>query len=291
MFNESEQALLDLVTKLLTIPKAPVDEKIEKALAESDEFRKLHEQIMAIRELSFSLGKGNLESNVTERGFILSNMKALQANLRHLTWQTKKISEGDYNQKVDFLGDFSDAFNLMTDTLRSATGRLMDIARLDNLTKVPNRLSLEEFFEKSFIMAKKDEGNLFVFTYDIDFFKKINDTYGHSAGDQVLIQFAAILSKQFRSNDIFARYGGEEFIAVLPGIQLENAMQIGERCRQSIESADFVYDGEHSIKVTVSIGLSNIRPEDQVYEDIMKRSDAALYDAKKGGRNRLCLML
>jgi len=286
-----EQALFELIMKMLTLPKAPNDELTEQAFSDDPEFRKLYDQILAIRELSYTLSKGNLENQINEKGFVLSNMKALQANLRHLTWQTKKIAEGDYSQQVDYLGDFSDAFNLMTSTLKVATNQLKDIARLDNLTKIPNRLSLDEFLTHAFSIAKNERKNLFVFMYDIDYFKKVNDTYGHAAGDQVLIHFSEIVSKQFRSTDIFARYGGEEFVAVLPDIQLENAMQIGERSLRSIENTDFVIDDNISIKITVSIGLSNIRPEDMSYEDILKRSDAALYDAKHGGRDRLCVLL
>jgi len=290
MSKPSERELVDLILKLLIIPKPPDEELIEQTFSDHPEFRRLYEQIMAIRELSFALGEGNIENQTTERGFVLSNMKALQANLRHLTWQTKKIAEGDYSQKVDFLGDFSDSFNMMTDTLKSATGKLMDMARLDNLTKIPNRLSLEEFFKGAFEDAKKNNDTLFVFVYDLDLFKNINDTYGHVAGDHVLIQFAQIMSNQFRPNDIFARYGGEEFVSVLPGIQLESALIIGERALRSIEKADFDI-GEQTVKVTVSIGLSNIRPDDTTYEDIVGRSDAALYEAKNSGRNCLRVML
>ena len=277
--------------KLLTMPKVPDDKPADQVLLDSPEFKALYDQIIAIRELSHTLGKGHLESQITERGYILSNMKALQANLRHLTWQTKKISEGDYSQKVDFLGDFSDAFNMMTATLRAATSQLKDIARLDTLTKVPNRLSLEEFLENSFNIAKRDGKSLFIFSYDIDLFKKVNDTYGHSSGDLVLIQFSEIISKLFRATDIFARYGGEEFVAVLPDISLETAMQIAERARSSVEKADFFVGEDQVIKMTVSIGISNIHLNDESHNDILKRSDEALYEAKESGRNCLRVKL
>jgi len=291
MSTDSERALIDFVLKLLTIPKAPANEAIEQVLAQYPEFQKLYDQVSAIREVSYSLCKGNLENHITERGFILSNLKALQANLRHLTWQSQKIADGDYSQTVDFLGEFSDAFNSMTAKLKVATTQLKDIARLDNLTKIPNRLSFEEYVEDAFMVAKNENKTMFVFIFDIDYFKKVNDTYGHAAGDQVLIQFAQIVSTHFRSTDIFARIGGEEFVAVIPDIQLETAVRIGERGRQSIESADFIIGDGFSLRATVSIGISCINNEDQTYLDIIKRADTALYDAKNGGRNAVKVLL
>lgn len=285
MLDQKEHALVEFIMKLLTLPKAPDDKTVEEIISDDPDLQKLYDHILAIRELSLTLGKGNLECNVTERGFLLSNMKALQANLRHLTWQAKRISEGDYSQKVDFLGDFSEAFNFMTSTLQNATSQLIDIAHLDALTKIPNRLSLNEFLENAFPTARNERTSLFVFMFDIDFFKHVNDTYGHSAGDKVLIHFTKIMNKQFRSADIFARYGGEEFVAALPDISLENALQIGERALHSIQSDACVINDELTLKITVSIGISNIRPDDNSYEDILNRSDDALYEAKNSGRN------
>jgi len=285
MLNGSE--LLTLVYILLSGSKLPDDEAIRTAISDYPEFERLYGHVIALRDLSFALGKGDLTKNVAERGYIISNLKALQATLRHLTWQTKRIAEGDYSQKVDFLGDFSDSFNRMVDNLSQTTNQLKDLAHFDSLTGIPNRLSLNEFFKKEFAIATLNGADLCAFIFDIDFFKQVNDTYGHAAGDQILIQFARILTNQFRSTDLFGRYGGEEFMAVLPNTKMENALMIGERALNSISSADFEVKNNSAIHMTVSIGVTEIRNDDQTHESMVKRCDDALYIAKNSGRNCL----
>ena len=282
---QQEPLLLQLILNLLTRSKPPDNELIHKAISENPEFEQLYNNIIAIREMSYSIVRGDLSKNVSEKGFVISNLKALQSTLKHLTWQTRQITDGDFTQKVDFLGDFSDAFNNMVDKLANITTQLEDLARLDDLTKIPNRLSLNQFFKHEFSIAKYKNKELCVCIFDIDFFKRINDTYGHVAGDQILIQFADILSKLFRHTDIFGRYGGEEFMAILPDIQLEHVVKIAQRAIHCIETADFIIDEDRKTKITVSVGISMLRPDDQTYEDMIKRSDNALYIAKNSGKN------
>ncbi|MDR1893230.1 MAG: cell wall metabolism sensor histidine kinase WalK, partial [Spirochaetales bacterium] len=93
--------------------------------------------IKDLRELSFALSRGNLQKFVASRGFILSNLKALQSNLRHLTWQAQRVADGDFSQKVDYLGEFSASFNEMTEKLKEAKAQLTAIASVDTLTQVP----------------------------------------------------------------------------------------------------------------------------------------------------------
>ena len=282
--------LLQLIFNLLASPKLPDEERVKEAISECPDFEKLYGHIVAVRDLSYTLGKGDLSKHVPERGFIISNLKALQSTLRHLTWQTKRIAEGDYTQKVDFLGAFSESFNQMVDKLSDTTNQLVDLAYVDNLTKIPNRYSLFKFFEREFTIAQRSKKDLCVFLFDIDHFKLINDTYGHAAGDQVLIKFANILTKQFRSTDILARYGGEEFIAVLPDIKPVHALMIGHRALDHVSSAKFVVSNAKTIHVTTSVGLTDIRETDMSPGDMLKRCDEALYNAKNSGKNRLCLL-
>lgn len=283
----------DFIRLLLTLicsSRSPKKLKIDPQLADDPEFQTLHSYILALRDLSFALSRGDLKCFVGGKGFILGNLKALQSNLRHLTWQTKRIAKGDFSQKVDFLGEFSEAFNDMIDNLKDANTQLQQLASLDCLTQLYNRNTLNEFLDEAFVKAREQGADLSILMIDIDHFKKVNDNYGHYAGDQVLIKVSEILKKQFRATDMLARYGGEEFMAVQPKICVGHAVEIGNRILKAIRETMIQIEGERQLSVTVSIGVSCIAPADRKFEDIVKRSDTALYAAKNGGRNRLCLL-
>jgi diguanylate cyclase (GGDEF)-like protein len=282
--------LVKLISTLIISPVLPEDLHIDPALRENADFKKLYDCIMDIRTLSSSLSHGELQHFVYGKGFILANLEALQSNLRHLTWQTKKVAEGDFSQRVDFLGDFSDAFNEMTVKLRDSSIQLTWMANVDTLTKVPNRRALTKFLNESFADAITNRKPYSIIIFDIDFFKSVNDNYGHDAGDAVLIKVSELLNKQFRSNDIFSRYGGEEFMAVLPGTAGSAAEKIAERARRAVEEAAIIFNGIQEITVTVSAGISERLDNDTMYEDIIKRSDQALYEAKNTGRNKVCIV-
>ncbi len=288
--NKAYSEVIALFRTLLTVADLPEDLVVDKALLEDPEFKKLYAYILDLRELSEALCKGDLKKFVFSKGYILSSLKALQSNLRHLTWQTQKIAEGDFSHRVDFLGDFSDSFNEMTRKLRDSSIQLHRLASVDVLTRVPNRLALEQFLTDSFCKARLENTPLCVLMIDIDFFKAVNDTYGHIVGDKVLVKISKILHQQFRMSDIFARYGGEEFVAGLPGTNLDAAIRIAQRARAAVEASPLELDDFPPLDVTVSIGVSEIKEEDIEYTDIIRRSDEALYQAKREGRNRVCMV-
>jgi len=116
----------------------------------------------------------------------------------------------------------------------------------------------------------------------------VNDTFGHLAGDQVLIAVAQVIADNMRPTDMPVRYGGEEFSIFLPEATIENARIVGERLRKGVESTPIQLDSGEVIKVTVSVGISERRQNDSV-QDLINRSDKALYHAKQNGRNRVCL--
>jgi diguanylate cyclase (GGDEF)-like protein len=125
---------------------------------------------------------------------------------------------------------------------------------------------------------------------DIDKFKNINDTYGHSIGDIVLVELSNILQKSLRKSDLICRYGGEEFVALLPDTNTENAMLVAEEIRKTIEEHKMVQDAQ-TIKCTVSLGVSEINiSKDKTIEQVLNRADKALYKAKDAGRNRVVLL-
>ncbi len=130
---------------------------------------------------------------------------------------------------------------------------------------------------------------LSLIVFDIDFFKKINDNYGHAAGDYVLRELSGIVMKKLiRSQDYLARYGGEEFVVILAGSPVKSALEIAERVRTTVETHKFVFEGK-SIPVTVSLGVAVREPVETEWDQLFKRADQALYTSKTNGRNRVSL--
>jgi diguanylate cyclase (GGDEF)-like protein len=120
--------------------------------------------------------------------------------------------------------------------------------------------------------------------FDVDFFKRFNDTYGHDAGDFILKALSALVRENIRSVDMLIRYGGEEFIILSPESTLDEAFVLAERLREEVEKREFVYENS-SFKITISLGVSSYR-EDMRPEEFIKSADRALYSAKRKGRNR-----
>ena len=167
--------------------------------------------------------------------------------------------------------------------------RLMNLmqkqAVTDQLTGLPDR---REFLGVVENVLKSDE-KLSVFMLDIDFFKKVNDTHGHDAGDEVLRALAKVGADACRKMDVFARWGGEEFAAALPGMEAEQARAVADKLRAQFETQDFVHvwrNGE-PIPFTVSIGVTARISGERDVEAMLKRADQALYKAKETGRNRV----
>ncbi len=165
-----------------------------------------------------------------------------------------------------------------------------EYAKVDPMTGLHNRRWLEEMYTREINRSNVGDFKLTAFMLDIDHFKNVNDTYGHLAGDQVLISVAQALVKCLRPSDMPVRYGGEEFSVFLPGTTSENARIIAERIRSSIENMSIVLHSGKVIQVTVSIGFAE-RVQDDTVTSIIERADQALYHAKENGRNRACLNL
>lgn len=168
-----------------------------------------------------------------------------------------------------------------------AIEQLQTKSEKDPLTGIFNKGALQIKGAESFKRAKLLKVPLSIAVFDIDHFKKINDTHGHSAGDFVLKELAAVIgNKLIRLDDFFARYGGEEFVVILFGSNIVQAAEIGERLRATIESHTFVFQGT-KIPVTISVGVAAKEPEMSLWEELFAKADTALYTSKKGGRNRV----
>lgn len=158
----------------------------------------------------------------------------------------------------------------------------------DPLTKIGNRAAFDKAIARELELAKRHQSFFSLLMIDVDNFKKINDEYGHLAGDHILITLCQLLTQLNRNTDPIFRYGGEEFIIILSHTALSGAKLVAERLRQQVEYADFLFQG-YKIPVTISIGISPFQSED-FPEKILQRADKALYEAKKSGRNRFfCL--
>jgi two-component system cell cycle response regulator len=175
-----------------------------------------------------------------------------------------------------------------TDHLRDNVQHSIEAAITDGLTGLHNRRYMETHLATLAEQAAGRGKPLALMMLDIDFFKAINDGYGHDAGDDVLREFAMRVRKSIRGIDLACRYGGEEFVIVMPETDLHVAGMVAERLRRSIANEPFtVNKGEKRIEVTLSIGLSTLENKSEPLSDVLKRADTALYRAKNEGRNRV----
>jgi diguanylate cyclase (GGDEF)-like protein/PAS domain S-box-containing protein len=159
-------------------------------------------------------------------------------------------------------------------------------AQTDYLTGTLNRTTFDKELERLLIEYTRFSKDVCVMMLDVDYFKKVNDTFGHFMGDYVLKKLAHLIKAQVRKSDFVFRYGGEEFAIILPDITLEHARIIAEKIRYLIESQNFKVE-DRTIEVTLSIGLSLFEKEDQSISKVVIRADEALYRAKNNGRNRV----
>ena len=159
----------------------------------------------------------------------------------------------------------------------------------DDLTGAFNKKYLMQQLNKEFRFAVRHRAPLSLIMFDIDHFKKFNDTYGHVAGDQILKQLSERVSEGLRSEDLFARYGGEEFAILARGINGRGGALLGERLCLTIASHGFPVASQ-ALKVTISVGVAELRHDDMTHPvALIEAADAALYRAKHGGRNRVVL--
>ena len=172
--------------------------------------------------------------------------------------------------------------------LEVANAELANLSRTDRLTQLNNRGHWEESLVAEFQRFKRYGTKSTLVMFDIDFFKKVNDTYGHQAGDEVLKVMADTLRKNIRTTDIAGRYGGEEFGVILAATDVEGGVFFADRLRKNVEKLVVTYEGQE-IRFTISLGIAPADEEMEEYKQWLESSDQALYASKHGGRNRLTI--
>jgi diguanylate cyclase (GGDEF)-like protein len=397
--SDLEQVLDMLLNDDLETPIISGDPAFQGVATRLDHLRLARQEL---RTYTLALAQGKLDTDIPpRRNYLVSGVKQLHAQLNHLTWQAQCIAAGDYNQHVDFMGDFSRAFNTMVDQLRkreaglraqqdtmmrlfdtiepiiitdesperrivyanhmakdrfevergmslreakgyvmerllslpiggtrqdvydNATGRwyaltcsplpwdehgssplyhCLDItahkqresdleraANTDELTGLPNRRAYEVTLEREWNRCMRSYEPLSMIIFDIDHFKRHNDTYGHLHGDKCLATMARALTQTVaRSGDVIARYGGEEFVALLPYTDKAGALSVAESVRAAVEDLGIphVDDPTLTTRITISAGVSTLIPTRKTLSTrLVRAADSALYQAKHSGRN------
>lgn len=291
--DELLNAIVLHIDKLMNGPAVPA---LPDSLASVAGMEALHLSIVAIRAIAHDFSTGDLSREILTRGFLGGCFKTLQANLRHLTWQVQQVEKGDFSQRVEFLGDFSAAFNNMAYQLHSMVSELQEkeekllklaesqrqevelrksamlalrqseakfkyLAEHDPLTECLNRRSFFSLAGPALQNAILNGESCCIGLMDIDAFKVLNDTYGHLNGDTALQHVVKVSSARLRKGDIMGRYGGEEFIFFFSGADLDQGSAAAERIREAIKTVPMQFDSGESVEITVSIGVSVVFPE------------------------------
>ena len=226
----------------------------------------------------------NMAANVDEH---TSRVQEINTDLQ------AQSAEGGGECVVSSITKIIEANTQMQSKLQEAEGRLQEqaqeiethftAARTDQLTGVANRRAFDDELSKCYKQWTKNGTPFSALLIDVDFFKKFNDTYGHQAGDEVLVGVAGALTEAMRDKDLVARYGGEEFAVIFPQTKIEDAMPAAERARIAIEESVFPFEGT-DLRVTASVGLAQVRGNETA-EATVKNADAGLYASKEAGRN------
>jgi diguanylate cyclase (GGDEF)-like protein len=223
---------------------------------------------------------------------VLTIGRLLRVSVDRLVDGAARFASGDRDHRIDVqvppeLHRVAEEFNHMILRIRDSEAALADLARRDRLTGLLNRRAYDEAIADALARRQRLNDDVAILLLDIDHFKRVNDTLGHAAGDEVLRAIAALVTAQVRQIDTVCRIGGEELVVILQDATRSIATAMAERIRAAVEHGAMAADGT-PLAVTVSIGVA-VADDDGDAAALLARADAALYDAKQGGRNRIAI--
>lgn len=195
----------------------------------------------------------------------------------------KELISLAYSRWAMLTKEYQEELSKINAALIKKNEQIEHLASQDPLTNLYNRYKFSKLFDLSHRAMVEREGVMALVMVDVDFFKKINDTYGHGVGDRVLVAIAELFMSHLREEDIICRWGGEEFVLLLPSANLHNALALAEKLRVQIQKMEI----EPVNTISASFGVTQLRAEDNL-KSVVDRADAALYRAKSAGRN--CVM-
>jgi diguanylate cyclase (GGDEF)-like protein len=213
--------------------------------------------------------------------------------LRGIERSAERFGAGDLSSRAqptgnDELAQLAGTFNAMADKLAQSQALLRELSTHDSLTGLLNYRELHRQLAEEAERSRRYGHPFSLVMLDIDHFKAVNDTYGHLAGDKALRAFAALIREEVRPTDVVARYGGEEFVLVLPETAGPGAMTLAERLRVRVAGHAVAVAADHTISMTVSIGVASYPDGANAVQKLLSAADQALYAAKSAGRNRVC---
>lgn len=288
--NQSEQQDIDKFLSHITEQLATLDISVtgaSTAAQQSAENRNRLDQSVSEQMEELKLSSTNATKLEPLKGIINSRLASIAKEIQEHT-QKEAIQRQKTQQQLDDLVDKIKDMESESSELKSKLKIANNQALRDTLTGLPNRHAYNERLETELARWKRYHSPLSLIVWDIDHFKNINDSYGHKAGDKVLLLIAKQLSEYSRATDFLSRFGGEEFTMLLPNTNSQSALILANQLRQTIEKTGFNASGA-SVTITISCGVTEFILND-TDETAFERADQALYQAKQEGRNRCCLL-
>ncbi len=274
--REKEKIMLPIDDVLFSLKKR-TEKEIDVANSKIDQtFQKIF-ILLALVLISFVIAIFMIRKKV------LLPINSLTKTILSFQKGKKNIIKTIYND--DEIGLMTEEFFSMKQKLDDDYDAIEKLALTDSLTKISNRRGFFEHSHELFKLTRRTKDPSTLMILDIDFFKKVNDTYGHIVGDEILKHLVKNIKEVLRDSDIFARFGGEEFIILLPQTDIDGALEVAEKIRSSIETNIYT-DEEVTVPITISIGINESNNERELSQ-LIKGADEALYVAKDTGRNKI----
>ncbi|MBU1169236.1 MAG: GGDEF domain-containing protein [Proteobacteria bacterium] len=236
----------------------------------------------------------DLENTVGFSQKIEELKEVVTSKLTHIKSAVMKKNENDRSLKIHLDEDIhalKAEFEGMKKEALDARAQAENLEReifMDSLTGALNRRAYEKRIKEEFDRYMRYKRTFSILLFDVDHFKKINDSYGHATGDTVLTEIIKRVTPLVRESDMLARFGGEEFVVILPETEKKGAGDVAEKLRKTVENIEFIHRNEQ-LRITISVGVAEIRPQDKSPIDLFNRMDTAMYEAKRSGRNKVVI--